>query len=1175
MAELSLPKLSIEITADGSAAISEIQKVGSAAQSASGGLSQMSASTAAVTDAGTAAGQAMENVSAAAEQAGEQTSSMAQGAESAAKGSKELGDNAKKAADGVDKVGDSADKTADKVKTLQESMQKVGSSMTKMVTLPIVAAFTTATKGAADLVETVSKTEVVFGDYYDKVDQWSQSSIDNMGIARSTALEMASLYGDMATGMGFGQAAAADMATELTSLAADMASFKNISIDTAETALKSVFTGETESLKNLGIVMTEANLEAYALAEGIETSYSAMSQAEKVTLRYNYVMAQSKNAQGDFARTGDSLSNQFRKLTQTVKQMGEDLGNLLMPYVSRIVTALQSAVEWITNLDEGTKETILTVAAIVAAIGPLLLVGSKVLKMISSIKAALAVASLNPILLAITGAAAAATLLVTAFKSSGKEIDKTSESYQRAKSTIEKGIATEVTVDDEELTALEGKEYDGGTLTITMPEASKAVVKSASDLIDELKVDDNFEKSLVINGDSSKAQEALGAIETAVNTLLSGEGDANSIKALEDAIAACEELQITPGLDETTYAEVEAKLQTLKDAVAAIKEASVTFKYTEAADSDTKAWEAFAKVVDGWGVEAKTLSAIGKFTIEGATTDEISDYAKALTAAAAATGEYSDAVDALNNVLEQAMQRQIQEIQADATEQIRQLAISHNAGGMSDEEYYAAVQEVVTGAKEATAEIEAETEAQKELNEVFANGTAKDDSKALADQATELYKDSTISWEDAQGYLTSLKEAKESGADMSEYYLDAGVALAGLQAQSVEVFNQMTQATDEYNAAMEQVTEKENEAAQNTQLAENAGNLQNYLDGLQGFMKFNLGSGMSSAEQISEFVDGLELGDEAAQKLKDDLTTLFTMDDGNLMENTEIIEQIPQAQADLSAYQSEKLGEAATASEEAATAAEEAATAYQTSMQTIQTESGFTAEAMAGAMEAIKATGAEVPAETQEQIEAVAGSLDIMNAALADGSTEAASTVSGMMKEVGSKKSEAMKQGRSVGQAIVDGIKAGMNAKKSSLRATATSIANSIPAWMKKILGIASPSKVMRDLIGKNIMAGITAGIEDETTSTYSALKGSLNRIVSGAQSVINRGSYSFPTAQLATSAGGMNYSALGEVLSAAVQDAPVSLIIKDKVIAQTTSDATARNQTIRAQRINRGKGRW
>ena len=80
---------------------------------------------------------------------------------------------------------------------------------------------------------------------------------------------------------------------------------------------------------------------------------------------------------------------------------------------------------------------------------------------------------------------------------------------------------------------------------------------------------------------------------------------------------------------------------------------------------------------------------------------------------------------------------------------------------------------------------------------------------------------------------------------------------------------------------------------------------------------------------------------------------------------------------------------------------------------------------------------------------------------------------------------------------------------------------------------------------------------------------------VSGAQSVINRGSYSFPTAQLATSAGGMNYSALGEALSAAVQDAPVSLIIKDKVIAQTTSDATARNQTIRAQRINRGKGRW
>ncbi len=1128
MAELSLPKLSIEITADGTAAVKEIQGVGNAAQSAGGSAQTLATQS----------------------------------------------DNAGKS---LNNLGTNAANTVSKVTSLQASMQKVGSTMTATVTTPIIAAFTAATKGAADLVETVSKTEVVFGNYYSKVDQWSQTSIENMGIARSTALEMASLYGDMATGMGFGQAAAADMATELTSLAADMASFKNISIDTAETALKSVFTGETESLKNLGIVMTEANLEAYALSEGITTAYSSMSQAEKVTLRYNYVMAQSKNAQGDFARTGDSLSNQFRKLMQTVKQLGENIGTLLMPYVSKIVTALQNAVEWVTNLDEGTKNTILTVAAIVAAIGPLLLVGSKVLKLITSIKAALAVASLNPIILAITAAAGAAALLVSAFKSGAKEVDKTSESYQRAKTAIEKGIETEVKVDSEELDALEGKEYSGGTVTITMPEESKKVVQSASDFIDELNTTD-FAKNLEIDGDSSKAEAALAAIDTAIGTLLSGEGDGNSIAQLEAAIAACEELQITPGLDETTYAEVEAKLNTLKEAVAAIKEASTTFTYTDATtEADKAAWEAFSSTVESWGAEGKTLEATGKFTITGASTDEINNYASALAAAAMATSDYGDAVDNLNSVLEQEMQRQMEQVITDANEQVKELAIVYNSGGMSTEEYLAQVDTITSGAKETIEALEAETEAKKENNEVFANGKAADDSEAYAMQMADLYSGESISWESTQEYLTALKEAKESGADMSELSVTAGAALNGLAAKSVEVFDQMTQATDEYNAAMEEVKEKEQEAADNTAMAERAEAAYESLDAFGNFLKFNGGGYDSTGAALDGFIEQMGLVGEEAETMKTTLTDLFADENGVLPEDywNGIIDKIPETKENLESIQSDYETAATTAATEAATAAEEAATAYQTSMQTIQDESGFTAEAMAGALDAIAATGATIPEETQQQIEAVAGSLDVVNATLADGSSAAAETVSGMMQEVGNKKTEAEEQGKSIGNAIIDGIKAGMRAKASSLKNTATAIANSIPEWMRKILGINSPSRVMRDLIGKNIMAGITAGIEDEAPSTYSALKTGLGKIVSGAQSVINRGAYSFPTAQLATSAGGMNYSALGEALSAAVQDAPVSLIIKDKVIAQTTSDATARNQTIRAQRINRGKGRW
>lgn len=1011
MAELSLPKLSIEITADGSAAVKEIQNVGSAAQSTGGSA-------------------------------------------------KTLATESENAGKSLNNLGTNAANTVSKVTSLQESMQKVGSSMTKTITAPIVAAFTAATKGAADLVETVSKTEVVFGDYYDQVDQWSQSSIENMGIARSTALEMASLYGDMATGMGFGQAAAADMATELTSLAADMASFKNISIDTAETALKSVFTGETESLKNLGIVMTETNLEAYALSQGITTSYSAMSQAEKVTLRYNYVMAQSKNAQGDFARTGDSLSNQFRKLVQTVKQLGEDLGTLLIPYVTKVVTALQNAVQWITDLDSGTKETILTIAAVVAAIGPLLLVGAKVLKLVTSIKAALAVSSLNPIILAITGAAAAAALLVSAFKSGSKEVDKTSESYQRAKSAIEKGIETKVDVDSEELDALDGKEVD------------------------------------------------------------------------------------------------------------------ITFGYKEASDSETEAWEAFSAAVDDWGVEPnKTLTALGKFTVTGASTDEINDYAEALVAAASATGDYSEAVDNLNSVLESEMRRQMQEIQTDASERIKNLAIIYNNGGMSLEDFEASVQEVVDGAKEATEALEAETEAKKKQNEVFANGKASDDAPELARQAAEIYSDSSVSWEDTQGYLAAIKQAKESGETMTDYATTGQGAIAGLGAKAIDVFNQMTQATDEYNAAMEEVTEKENEAAEAAEKAELARNVAQYMPDLDPFLTTN---GETLSEGIDLFVENLGLAEEEAAAFKTVLTDLYSDENGVLPESAwDVYGQAGEKQAQLLTMAADWETEATTAAEAAATGAETAATAYQTSMQTIQDESGFTTEAMTGAMNAITETGATIPTTTEQLINATSTLLDTATSTLESGSDAAAESVSGMIENVSDKEGAAKKAGKPIGSGIIEGVITGIKSKNSALQTAVNAAMNKIPAWARKILGINSPSKVMRDLIGKNIMAGITAGIEDETTSTYSTLKSSLGKIVSGAQSVINRGSYSFPSAQLATSAGGMNYGALGEALSAAVQDAPVSLIIKDKVIAQTTSDATARNQTIRAQRINRGKGRW
>jgi len=118
----------------------------------------------------------------------------------------------------------------------------------------------------------------------------------------------------MADGIGMSNAAGAKMAIQLSGLAADMASFFNSDYETTANALEGIFTGQSRALRQFGVVLSDANLEAYRLERGIETAYSQMNQAQKVALRYNYVLAMTANAQNDYARTAMSWANQMRLL---------------------------------------------------------------------------------------------------------------------------------------------------------------------------------------------------------------------------------------------------------------------------------------------------------------------------------------------------------------------------------------------------------------------------------------------------------------------------------------------------------------------------------------------------------------------------------------------------------------------------------------------------------------------------------------------------------------------------------------------------------------------------------------------------------------------------------------------------------------------------------------------
>lgn len=196
---------------------------------------------------------------------------------------------------------------------------------------------------ASNMSETTNKVMTVFGDTTGAaVQTWANDSIKNMGLARQSALDMTALFGDMGTSMGIPQGEAANMSMSLAQLGADLSSFKNIDIEQATTALNGIFTGEGESLKQLGVVMSQTSLDAFAMANGYGKVTKDMTEAEKVQLRYAFVMEKTKNAQGDFAKTGGGFANQLRMAKEQVKEMGTNIGNIFLPSMEKGIRVVNS-----------------------------------------------------------------------------------------------------------------------------------------------------------------------------------------------------------------------------------------------------------------------------------------------------------------------------------------------------------------------------------------------------------------------------------------------------------------------------------------------------------------------------------------------------------------------------------------------------------------------------------------------------------------------------------------------------------------------------------------------------------------------------------------------------------------------------------------------------------------
>ena len=219
----------------------------------------------------------------------------------------------------------------------------------------------------SDLAEVQNVVDVTFTTMSDKVNEFAKNAMTSAGLSETMAKQYVGTFGAMSKSFGFSEQQAYDMSTALTQLTGDVASFYNISQDLAYIKLKSVFTGETETLKDLGVVMTQTALDQYALANGYGKTTSEMTEQEKVALRLAFVQKQLSAASGDFIRTSDSWANQVRVMQLQLQSLkatvGQGLINIFAPVLKVInillgkLATLANAFKSFTELITGKKSS--------------------------------------------------------------------------------------------------------------------------------------------------------------------------------------------------------------------------------------------------------------------------------------------------------------------------------------------------------------------------------------------------------------------------------------------------------------------------------------------------------------------------------------------------------------------------------------------------------------------------------------------------------------------------------------------------------------------------------------------------------------------------------------------------------------------------------------------------
>ena len=283
-------------------------------------------------------------------------------------------------------------KTSEEWKTLSEKTTEIGKGMTMKLTAPIMAAGIASFKLGADFEQALGKMDVVFERNAGEIEKWSKNSLRDFGLARSTAIEMAGDFGALFKGMGMTMKQTEEWSTTLTERTMDLSNFYDTTVEETTRALNAIVTGQTEPLRRFGINMTQASLQEFALSQNIRKKVSEMTEAEKVQLRYNFVIERTNIAVGTTARESDTATGQMNRFKETVKELGVSFSEHILPIFIPVIEGLSTMIEKFTGLSDGVKKFIVVAGTIVAIVGPTLLVLGGLFKAISNISEGMKVA---------------------------------------------------------------------------------------------------------------------------------------------------------------------------------------------------------------------------------------------------------------------------------------------------------------------------------------------------------------------------------------------------------------------------------------------------------------------------------------------------------------------------------------------------------------------------------------------------------------------------------------------------------------------------------------------------------------------------------------------------------------------------------------------------------------